>query len=96
MTEGQEAGVVEQRRYINGEPLLGGFVALVAEVEFLDLGAGPRGFAQEGETTFNTGIVLKAADGNAPAEFVPAEFLGEFGHDGFQREAVEGVVGAGL
>ncbi len=80
--------MVEQR------PLLLLF-ALVAQVEFFDLGAGPGGFAQKGEAAFDTGIVLKAADGDAPAEFVPTEFLGEFGHDGFQRDTVEGVIGAG-
>lgn len=66
-------------------------VADVADVELFDLGAGPGGLAQEDQARFDAGIVGEAADGDQPAELLPAVVLHQGGDDVLKRLAVQRV-----
>lgn len=61
------------------------------QIQLLDLRSGPGSLPQKLEAAAHAGVVLKAADVDAPPQFVPAVILGQAGHDLLQRDAVEGV-----
>lgn len=69
--------------------------ALVSHEPCFDLGAGPGGFAEEGEAGLEARLEEKTADGNAPGHCLPAVAVHQAFHDGFQGDAMQWVIGMG-
>ena len=63
------------------------------QVKLLDLCPRPGGAPQKLQTGFDTGILVKAFDGDAPSQFSPAILLDKLGEDHFKRNSVQGIVG---
>jgi hypothetical protein len=58
------------------------------QVQFLYFLSCPGSSAQEFQARFDAGILSKAFDGDAPAQFLPAMFFYKSGEDHFEGDAV--------
>jgi len=65
----------------------------LTRIPFLDFLARPGSLTEEAEAGFHTGIEKETADWNIAAHFLPAMLFDERLHDGFQRDAVQGITG---
>ncbi len=63
------------------------------EVKCLDLFPGPRGTPEEFQARFYARFVVETLDVDLLPQHLPAVMFDQPGKDGFQRQAVKGVVG---
>ena len=63
-----------------------------SQIQFFHLFSCPGRPAQKLQTGLDAGIIRKALNGNAPAQFFPAVMLHKAGQDHFKRYAMQGIV----
>ena len=63
------------------------------EVKCLDLFSGPRRTPKEFQAGFDARFIVEALDVDLLPQRLPAVLFDQLGEDGFQRQAVKGVVG---
>jgi len=63
-----------------------------AKVQLFYLGSGPGRGAQKLQAGFDAGVLLEAVDVYQLAQFLPAIVINQLVENGFQREAMQGII----
>ena len=63
-----------------------------SQIQFFHLFSCPGRPAQKLQTGLDAGVIRKALNGNAPAQFIPAIMLHKADQDHFKRYTMQGIV----